>query len=211
MHKIVFILLLLQAPELAPVNLFTILMSMATCLKQKSPLFSYNIQASIGYRYKNWRFQSGIQYLKSGYEIKDLIFTQSPTPYTHAIVTSLGSYKVGFGQLGIPIQVGYAIPLNKKLSFIPYAGLFAAFTFSGSSRYEYKGEKSKNSLSGAALAGYGWFTGWGKFGLQLEYKVNNKVSIFGGPSVQYELVTTGESMENSFSNFHFNLGLSISL
>ncbi|MFA6059087.1 MAG: outer membrane beta-barrel protein [Taibaiella sp.] len=184
---------------------------MATCLKQKSPLFSYNIQASIGYRYKNWRFQSGIQYLKSGYEIKDLIFTQSPTPYTHAIVTSLGSYKVGFGQLGIPIQVGYAIPLNKKLSFIPYAGLFAAFTFSGSSRYEYKGEKSKNSLSGAALAGYGWFTGWGKFGLQLEYKVNNKVSIFGGPSVQYELVTTGESMENSFSNFHFNLGLSISL
>lgn len=178
---------------------------------KKNPLFSYNIQAGIACRYKNLRFQSGIQYLRSGYQIKDLIYTQSPTPYSHTIVTSSGSYKVGFSLLGIPLEMGYAISLNKKFSLVPYAGLFAAFTFSGSSRYEYKGERSRNSLSGAALAGYGWFTGWGKVGLQLEYKVNNKISIFGGPSVQYSLVTTGESMENSFSNFHFNLGLNIGL
>ncbi len=36
----------------------------------RASVFSTNVQLGIGYHYKNWRFQSGIQYFKSGYKIK---------------------------------------------------------------------------------------------------------------------------------------------
>src|SRR5690349_847903 len=36
-------------------------------------VFSYNVQGGIGYKYKHWYFQSGIQWVKNGYCIKDVV------------------------------------------------------------------------------------------------------------------------------------------
>jgi hypothetical protein len=67
------------------------------------------------------------------------------------------------------------------------------------------------TFPGAELNGYGRFTVWGLTGLQLEYKLNNKVSVFGGPSLQYRLFTTGDNTDGDFYNLNFNLGMKFNL
>jgi hypothetical protein len=121
------------------------------------------------------------------------------------------TYKVTINQIGIPLQVGYVIPLSKRLTLEPYAGFLAAYTFSGNSRLRSSTQDVESSLSGAALNDYGRFTGWVYAGLRLEYKVNNKISLFGGPSIHYRLVGTGTGYEKNFFNINCNLGVNIKL
>lgn len=180
-------------------------------IMDKTPVPSYNMQIGVGYQYKKWRFQSGIQYFRSGFKIGALRFNEHFYSFEPAVLTGSGSYNISISQIGIPLQVGYAIPLSNKLSLVPYVGLLSSFTFAGSSRHDEYKETSKRSLSGAELNGYGRFTVWGLTGVQLEYKMNNKVSIFGGPSLQYRLGTTGNNTEGSFYNLNFNLGMKIEL
>jgi hypothetical protein len=177
----------------------------------KSAVFSNNLQFGIGYRYKNWLFQTGIQYFKSGYKIDNLVFGTDFDPNNDNISGS-GSYTIKINQIGIPLQVGYAIPLSNKLSLVPYVGVLSSFTFSGSSKLNEPGKLPKNSeLSGAALNDYGRFTFWGLAGAQLEYKLSDKVSLFGGPSIQYKLGSTSNNNQQNFYNLNFNLGLKMNL
>lgn len=176
----------------------------------KSAIFSNNIQFGIGYQYKNWRFQTGIQYFKSGYKIDELVFGTDFNP-TYKSISGSGSYKVAINQVGIPLQVGYAIPLSSKLSLVPYVGVLSSFTFSGNYQFNEPGKFTNNELSGAALNDYGRFTFWGLAGAQLEYKLSDKVFIFGGPSVQYKLGSTSNNNQQNFYNLNFNLGLKFNL
>ena len=124
-------------------------------------------------------------------------------------VTNLGTYKLSINQVGIPLQIGYAIPLSNKLSLVPQLGVIACYSFSGSTQYEE--QAGRTSLPGYALNDYGRFTFWGQAGVQLEYKLNNRFSLSGGPSLQYMLGGTGNNYSNSFYNLNFNLGLKINL
>lgn len=179
-------------------------------LMDKTPIPAYNMQIGIGYQYKNWRFQSGLQYFRSGFKIGGLSFNTHFNPFDPAVLTN-GSYNISISQIGIPLQVGYVIPLSKKLCLVPYAGLLGALTFAGNSRHDEHKQITNRSLSGAELNGYGRFTVWGLAGLQLEYKLNNKVSVFGGPSLQYRLRTTGGNTDGNFYNLNFNLGMKFNL
>lgn len=173
----------------------------------KSPVFTNNLQFGVGYQYKNWRFQTGIHYFKSGYKIDNLVFGTDFDPNPNNISGS-GSYEIRINQVGIPLQVGYAIPLSRKLSLVPYVGVLSSFTFSGNSKLNEPGKlPSNNELPGAALNDYGRFTFWALAGAQLEYKLSDKVSIFGGPSVQYKLGSTSNNNQQNFYNLNFNLGL----
>jgi hypothetical protein len=108
--------------------------------------------------------------------------------------------------------VGYAIPFSNKLSLVPYVGVLSSFTFSGNSKFNEPGKLTSSSeLSGAALNDYGRFTFWGLAGAQLEYKLNDKVFIFGGPSVQYKLGSTGNNYQQNFYNLNFNIGMKMNL
>jgi hypothetical protein len=176
----------------------------------RSPIVSKNVQLGIGYQYKNWRFQSGIHYFQSGYKMDDLTHRAGFNPDITTLIHA-NTYKVTINQIGIPLQVGYVIPLSKRLTLEPYVGILAAYTFSGNSRLSSSTQDVKSSLSGAALNGYGRFTGWGYAGLQLEYKVNNKISLFGGPSIHYKLVGTGAQYEKNFFNINCNIGVNIKL
>lgn len=167
-------------------------------------VLSKTAQIGIGYSYGRWRFQSGIQYFQSGFS-----FTNRP-PDVIGIPGSEG-YRLTLNHIGIPLQVGYAIPLSSRLSLVPHAGFVAAFAFSGSSEIKNDVERYKGSLPGSSIDQYGRFSLWGQAGLQLEYKINDKISLSGGPSMQYMLIGSGNGYEKNFYNLHFNLGAKINL
>ncbi|WP_118975851.1 outer membrane beta-barrel protein [Taibaiella koreensis] len=176
----------------------------------KGPVFSQTAQLGIGYQYKHWRFQSGIQYFQGGYKTDDPIFR--PATDNPAMPVSLkDEYRFVVHQVGIPLQVGYAIALSPRLTLVPYAGITTAFAFAGNARLSNGAGTTGGGLEGIAVNDYGRFTLWGQAGLQLEYKLNNRISLTGGPSVQYRLAGTGNRDAKNYYNLNFNLGAKINL
>jgi len=180
--------------------------------KHKSSVLSYSAQIGIGYRYKNWRFQSGIQYISHGYQMKGLLFSTGFDPANPSVVTP-GVYKVRFNQIGIPLQAGYAIPLGPRLTLVPGIGVMGAYLLSAQSALQHNGSSSPTDWDSGWLKKYGRFTLWGQVNAQLEYKLSNKISLFGGPSVQYEFAHLDNSARNNQHafNLHFNAGVRINL
>lgn len=175
-----------------------------------SSIFSYNFRAGIGYRYKNWRFESGLQYMSNGYLMKDLVFGSGYDPATGTI-QSYGSYRVRLNHIGIPLQVGYSIPLSRKLSLIPSVGFITTYTFNGTYETNEGSSVRTGDWTKKSLDDYGRISVWGQASLQLEYKVNQKISLFGGPSLQHQFFKDGGGLWKNPYNLHFNLGVKIGL
>lgn len=175
----------------------------------KGPVFSQTAQLGIGYGHKHWRFQTGLQYFQGGYKTDDPIFR----PGTDVSTTLPGTkeYRFVIHQVGIPLQVGYAIALSPRLTLVPYAGITPAFAFAGNARTSKGPGATRGGLEGATINDYGRFTLWGQVGAQLEYKLNNKISLTGGPSLQYRIIGTGNSDARNCYNLNFNLGAKINL
>ncbi|PSK89229.1 outer membrane beta-barrel protein [Taibaiella chishuiensis] len=176
----------------------------------RSPVLSGNFQLGLGYQYKHWRFQTGLQYIRSGFRVHGVNFG-SDSYFGPSTIRGEGSYKLTFNQLAIPLQAGYAIPLSKRLTLVPYAGLLLAYTVSGNAEHQVGKEVQSTGISDAGLKDYGRFSLWGTAGMQLEYKLNNRLSLYGGPAVNYRLRTTGYGNEPGTYNLNFNLGLKIEL
>ncbi len=182
-----------------------------TTASTKSPIVSKNLQLGIGYQYKHWRFQSGIQYFSSGYKVDKLMRDPGFNPNVPPDAMNLGAYRISLNQVSIPLQVGYVIPIGQKLSLVPYLGVNAGYTFSGTASLDNGITKERWSMPGAALNDYGRFTMWLTAGVQAEYKLTDKISVTGGPSVQYMMTGTGNNYEKNFYNVNFNLGLKVGL
>lgn len=176
-----------------------------------SSIFSYNFRAGIGYRYKNWRFESGLQYISNGYLMNDLVFGSGFDPT--GTVQTYGSYKTRLNHIGIPLQVSYNILLSRKLSLVPGAGFITTYTLGGTyETNEGGGMVRTGDWTKKALDDYGRISVWGQASLQLEYKINQKISLFGGPSLQYQFFkSSGGGIGKNPYNLHFNLGVKISL
>jgi hypothetical protein len=84
----------------------------SSILMDKTPIPAYNMQIGVGYQYKSWRFQSGIQYFSSGFKVDGFHIQEHFTPVDPLVSKDSGSYNVSISQIGIPLQVGYALPLS---------------------------------------------------------------------------------------------------
>lgn len=185
----------------------------------RSSRYSYNASLGIGYRYKNWRFQTGVQYLKTGYELNNLVFSSDFDP-TRIIAVPSGDYRITYDHIGVPVQVGYTIAPSKKLSLVPYLGLLPTYNLGARSVISASGTETVNKWTSAAFGSrYNRISLWGTAALQLEYKVSNKVSITGGPSLQYMISNfeknTHPVPENQYQQRNYaislNLGVTIRL
>lgn len=168
---------------------------------RKQSLFSYNAQLAIGYKHDRWSLQTGISYFKSGYKLNNLTFGSDFNPDGP---TASRNYTMELNQLGIPLQLGYSIPLGKRLSITPTAGLLASYALSGHSEIE---DMGRTNLSDIGWSGKGRFGLWGTLGVQLEYKLSDRFSLIGGPSLQYKLA----GGEKNLYNVQFHVGLKIKL
>ena len=143
--------------------------------------FSYNAQLGIGYSYKKWRLETGLQYAVTGYKYTDIILGINFPDMGE------GTIETRYQHLSLPLRIGYTVGLSDKLSLAPYAGIIASYNLGArtvtkfspepKSDYRWQSKDFKNYYNSSSL--------WGNLALRLEYKVNNRLSILGGPTVQY--------------------------
>jgi hypothetical protein len=149
-----------------------------------SSSFSYNASMGVGYHYKNWRIQSGIQYLTSGYQLNNVSVTEFFDPLNPYRGTD--KYRISYRHLGVPLQIGYTILPTKKLSLVPYLGAFISYNIGARSVSTEADIKTKTSWSKDEFdLFYKSISVWGTAALYLQYKATNRISILCGPSAKY--------------------------
>lgn len=148
---------------------------------------------SIGYHYKNWRIASGVEYLTSGYQMNNLVLNPDPAGYK----TGQDKYKMTYGHLAIPLQVGYSIFPHRKLSVVPYLGVLVSYNLSAKTYAKIDdGEQtikwSKEDFDNV----YNRISVWGSAALYLEYRLATRISLYGGPSLKYMFSNMGKEQSN---------------
>lgn len=156
-------------------------------------ILSYNAQLGVGYRYKKWRLETGLQYLVTGYKYED-IFLGIDFPTGPA-----GTTETRYQHLAVPLRLGYSISLSDRLHLVPYAGIAASYNMGArtitdipgslKSDYRWKSKDFKNQFNSISV--------WGNLALQLEYKTSDRISIFGGPSAQYMISNFLKTPDNA--------------
>lgn len=177
----------------------------------QSVVSSYNARLTLGYQYKNWRVQMGLQYLKTGYQLNNLLFGTDFDPGLTTLSFSTGKYKMTYDHFGIPVQIGYVIAPTKKLSLTPYLGVLTTYNTGATSVIHETGKETVNNWSKEAFdKRYNRLSVWGTAALYLEYKLSNKVSLFGGPSLQY-MLSNFNKVSGSQRNYNISLDLGVKI
>ena len=167
---------------------------------------------TLGYQYKNWRVQTGLQYIKSGYQLNNLLYGTDFDPGLSAEPFK-GDYTISYNHIGIPLQVGYVIAPAKRISLVPYLGILTTYNTGASSVISTSGNEATTRWTKSDFENrYNRMSVWGTASLHLEYKLTQKVSLFGGPSLQYMLsgFDKATSKQRSF-NLNLNLGVKVRL
>lgn len=177
-------------------------------------VFSYSSGLYAGYNFKKWRLETGFQYTVSGYKYSNI------TLGAGVPISIAGTLNNRYAHLSVPIRLGYAIRLNNKLSFIPYAGIVASYNL---------GARTTINVPGELEAAYRWTSKdfkdyyksvslWGSLALWLEYALHDRLSIFAGPAAQYMIsnfmnVPADARLKPSARVFlaHIELGLKLNI
>ncbi len=187
-------------------------------LKQ-SDIMNYHATMGVGYRYKHWRIETGLQYLTSGYQLNNLILGSDFDP-NKTIITGTGNYRITYNHIGIPLQLGYAFPLSHKLNVVPSLGMLASYNLGAKHRLKVEDVAWNTNMPGDDFKKeYNTLSIWGDAGLKLEYKLSHKIGLFAGPSLQYMISSFYKKPTNNMvftasqRNYSINmdLGLSVTL
>lgn len=184
----------------------------------RSSLINYNVKMGIGYKYKNWRFQTGLQYLQTGYELDDLLFGSAFDPNQPA-VTGSGNYQLRFHHLGIPLQAGYVIQPKKKFSLVPSVGILTTYNLMAKSttKLDNNANESRYTWSkGRFNDEFNRFSVWGTASLYATFKLNDKISFFAGPSLQYMISNFEKNPQNALvkskqRNYTINIDFGVNI
>lgn len=189
--------------------------------EEKTFITNYNAGLTAGYQLNRWRFQTGVQYMTSGYKY-DLVFSTDYDPLTGKVNPS-GDVRLTFRHIGIPVQVAYALPIGKKLNLVPSLGLLATYNMNLQSRTRYNNGTRENTqtLSGDDFTAlFNRVSLWGTAALHVEYKLSDRVSLFGGPSANYMITNLAKQIDMphvpelsniSQRNYSFGLELGVKL
>jgi len=182
----------------------------------RSSLINYNAKIGIGYKYKNWRFQTGLQYLQTGYELNNLLFSSDFDP-AQPVTTGTGTYQIRYKHLGIPLQVGYVIQPQKKFSLVPFIGLLTTYNIDAKSNIEMGNAITNTSWSRKDFDNrYNRMSVWGTAALYGQFNLNNNISLFAGPSLQYMISNFDKSpgigsRTSSQRNYSINIDFGINI
>lgn len=185
---------------------------------KQTGIMNYNAKIGVGYQFKNWRFQTGLQYGTSGYKLKGSLFSADFDPIT-PYQQGASEYQLTYNHIGIPVQVGYVILPERKLSIVPQIGIFTSYNLGAHSSMVSQGEQKEHTWSKESFEGqYKRVSIWGTAAIQLEYKLSKRISLIGGPSVQYMINNFNYSPNPSFFKseqrnyaINFDLGVNIKL
>lgn len=157
----------------------------------QSGLMSYQGTLGIGYQLKRWRIQSGIQYLTSGYQLNNILSGSGFDPL-NPNQSGHDKYRMSYTHIGIPIQIGYTIAPHKKWSLVPYLGIIMGYNTRAAAGTITSSMVTSPLTKAEFDNRYNRLSIWGTAALHAEYKVIDRVSLFGGPSFKYMLSNFGK-------------------
>ncbi len=83
------------------------------------PTTAMQASMEIGYSLHNWRFVAGAQYLADGYDVDNY----------YGVTGKNYRVTARFQHVNIPVRIGYAVNLSKKVAVVPYVGASAGYNF----------------------------------------------------------------------------------
>lgn len=185
----------------------------------QSPIFHYSARLTAGYQTGKWRLQTGIQYLTSGYELNGLLFGTDFYPNAPT-ATGTGKYRITYKHIGVPVELAYAIPLGPRFHLVPTLGLLTTYNLGADTWLQEKeGAKATRGTLPADFfkSQYNRISLWGTAAFRLEYKLSNRVSLFGGPYANY-MVSNFSKQSPDFASISqrnytigFELGASLNI
>jgi hypothetical protein len=140
-------------------------------------VLSYQITAGVGYRIKNVRLESGIGLLKLG------TWETFRGGYIWSFERTIST---NYYHLVLPVRLVYDIPVSHKILVQPAIG--SIFSYNLHQYWRYKGSAEANSGISAEIQ------------LNVAYKIDKTVELFGGPVFQYM------SVNGSAAKWHYRGG-----
>jgi|GEM_PF-1161580 len=149
-----------------------------------------NYQIGIGYQTGKWRISTGVGYLRTGYQDNALFATN----------TSTGQYGIGYSQtptyqyktiyeffhhVMVPLTVSYQVRLSNKFVLVPSIG--AEGSYNMDEKVHISGQDEYTVPDKTFTSNYNSISVWAMTSLHAEYKLNERLSIFAGPSGQWML------------------------
>jgi hypothetical protein len=174
---------------------------------------NYNLQILVGYQWRHWSIETGLQYLETGYKYPDLTFGGSYP------VIIYGSAKLSNSHLNIPLHFGYVINTKSKFSIVPTLGVDVGFNLDERSYNVIGDDKhSVKTPSEDFKKTYNTVSVWGNAGVRVEYKLSQRFAVVAGPQFQYMIsnflnVPADAAYHASQRNYSldFNAGVKVNL
>lgn len=180
-------------------------------------IFTYSAGLLAGYKRGHCRFEIGVQYGTSGYRYTDQYFA-APLPDSIYI----GSDKMVYKHLAVPIRFGYEFNIAKHLKFLPYLGITTTYNLGATEIVSIAGKETvKTKLTKDEFDyNYRRISFWGNASARLEYDCSRRYSVFIGPSVEYminnfsklnDLMLAAHYPTQRNYNVHIDIGTRINL
>ena len=154
--------------------------------KQHS-IITFNPAIDIGYQFHNWRFQSGIEYLKTGYELDHATYMANFGDWLN------GKVVINYEHILVPVKLSYKIKLNKKWSFYPSAGAYFSYNY----RFTMKAFDAP-VLNTSHFNRYSCFA---TAGLNIECQLTQRLALSISPVCDYMLSSIYKESEMKFNSY----------
>jgi hypothetical protein len=158
-----------------------------------------------GIELKRWRLETGITYQRTHEKIEGLLFEKDFDTQGHPIPGAGSTATYTLQRVMLPLKLGYAIPVIKKLQLVPAAGLnFSVYNYTSNVLIDNATgaefvNKYKNKELATAICGE----------LHAQIALVKKIGLTAGPSFYYGL--NSNSASTGLNTIFFDAGILIGL
>lgn len=182
--------------------------------KLNNSIMSMTAGINAGIQIKQLRIQTGVQFLTTGRTFDAGLYDYWKQQYKDSFRVTNRIYHIL-----IPISAGHTFNIDSNFSITPMAGVAAGFIINNSSHREsYITNNTSKSTTSPSASGYSSFILWGNLAVNLEYRLNERLSLSLSPTFNRMITNAYKDMPGAIYDVterHYaitgNLGLMIRL
>lgn len=142
---------------------------------------THRLHIGVGYSFRKWSIETGLEFFRTGFKWKD---QSIPLHGSHSPLVEVDVEYI-FPHIGIPLVVGYKVPISKSLAFEPSLGAEAAYGL-GRTVIMSGGVNDRQTITGHAFDYlHEKISIFGMAQLHLRYALTPKIGLYGGFSGKY--------------------------
>jgi len=155
-------------------------------------VYTFSAGVEMGYQIHKLRVSTGIGYLQTGNQNKDVLLVFEGNPP----VRDSGSIAVKFKHLLVPINVGYEINIGKKFSITPQTGFAISYNMQRVDDWNTNLNTEKTAINQGTFTNlYKPISVFSSSSLNFEYSLVKKIRLFVAPAFYY-MLTNMDAVHN---------------